>query len=322
MGTKRFAEEAEGGTDASLRVGFVGAGVMAKGMVANLLKVGHRVRIHNRTRAHAEPLIALGATWAESPAAAADGADIAVSCVTDGAAVRHVALGRSGVREAAQPPGVYVDMSTISPAQARDIAESLIGDGIAMIDAPVTGGDQGSRDGTLTIFAGGDPGSIGRARPVFAAVGTTVHVMGGIGQGQAMKLIQNLVGGLNLLAAVEGANLAQAYGLDPAEVLSMFSATTSQSRMAEMLADRVRSGDDRPGFSVANRLKDFYLALDMARAVAVPSPLAAVGAELMAEAQALGWGRRDQTTVRDARTRGAGYDPQTRSPGTGSGVST
>lgn len=293
----------ESGTE-GLQIGFVGAGVMAQGMVANLIRAGHSVRIHNRTRAHAQPLLDLGAVWADRPALAADGADLAVTCVTDGDAVWEMALGQGGVREAAHRPALYVDMSTISPARTREIAQALARDGISMIDAPVTGGDRGAREGTLTIFVGGDQAAIARARPLFEAVGSTVHPMGGVGQGQAMKLIQNLVGGLNLLAAVEGANLAEAYGLGAAEVLEMLTRTTSQSRMAEVLADRIRSRDDRPGFSVANRLKDFYLALEMAHGAHVPSPLSAVGAEMMAEAASLGWGERDQTTVLKARRRG------------------
>ncbi len=286
-----------------LIVGYIGAGVMASGMVANLLKAGHEVRLFNRTRAHAEPLLERGAVWGDSPAQVADRADIAVSCVTDGDAVREVALGPQGIRQARSAPGLYVDMSTIAPADARSIAVELAKAGIPMIDAPVTGGDQGAREGTLTIFVGGDPEAVQAAEPLFRAVGQTVHLMGETGQGQAMKLIQNLVGGLNLLAAVEGASLANAYGLEPASVLERLEATTSQSRMAEIFSDRVRSGDDQPGFSVANRLKDFYLALDMARRARVPLPLSAVGAELMAEAAALGWGNLDQTVVWHARGR-------------------
>jgi len=302
--TERGEGRVEAGTGA-LTIGFIGAGVMARGMVHNLLRAGHRVRLTNRTRAHAEPLLRAGAQWADSPREAVDGADLAASCVTDGEAVREVALGPQGIIHAPRAPRVFVDLSTIAPAEARDIAHALGTVGIAMVDAPVTGGDRGAQEGTLTLFVGGPAEAIQAAQPLFAAVGRTVHRMGDIGQGQAMKLMQNLVGGLNLLAAVEGAALAEAYGLDPVQVLGMLRATTSQSRMAEVLEERLVSGDRQPGFSVANRLKDFYLALEMAHRAHVPSPLAAVGAELMAEAMALGWGDLDQTVVRMARRRTA-----------------
>lgn len=287
-----------------MRVGFLGAGVMGAGMVTNLLKAGHEVRVYNRTPARLEPLVRSGARAAATPAEAAQGAEVVASCVTDTAAVRAVWLGEAGALAAAPPGAVAVDLSTVGPAAAREIAQACADRQIAFLDAPVTGGEAGAREGSLTVFVGGEGAALERARPFFDAIARVVHAVGPVGAGQAVKLIQNLVGGLNLAAAAEGYALALALGLDGERVLEMLGATTSQSRSAEILLDRVRSGRTEPGFSLANRLKDFVLALDMAHAAACPLPLTAAGSEMFWQAAAQGMGELDQTVVRAVAGRG------------------
>jgi len=280
-----------------MRVGFLGAGVMARGMVKNLLSHGHEVRVYNRTPERVARLVALGAMAAASPADAARGADVVASCVTDGAAVREVWLGSGGALAATAPGALAIDLSTIAPADAQALARACREAGVAFVDAPITGGEAGADAGTLTIFVGGEADDVATAQPFFGAIGQVVHHVGAVGSGQAVKLVQNLVGGLNLLAAIEGGALAQAYGLEPTAVLAMLEKTTAQSRSAEILLDRLRTGNVQPGFSLHNRLKDFRLALDMAHAAACPVPLAAAGAQACVRAVAQGLGDLDQTTV-------------------------
>ena len=280
-----------------MRVGFLGAGVMAGGMVRNLDACGHQVTVYNRTQARLEPLLALGARAASTPAEAATDADIVASCVTDAQAVKAVWLARDGALSAMREGTLAIDLSTIAPGDAQALASACRHRGVAFIDAPVTGGEAGARDGTLTLFMGGEAADIERARPFCEAIGRRLHHVGPVGSGQAVKLVQNLVGGLTLVAAAEGAALAQAYGLDAASVLGMLGETTAQSRSVDILLDRLRSGRTEPGFSVRNRLKDFRLAQDMARACVCPLPLAAVGTEIMTLAEANGLGELDQTAV-------------------------
>jgi 3-hydroxyisobutyrate dehydrogenase-like beta-hydroxyacid dehydrogenase len=280
-----------------MRIGFLGAGVMAQGMVANLLAKGHQVTLYNRTRERAQPLLDLGARWADTPAQAAQGQEAVLSCVADGSAVAHLALGPQGIREGAAPGLLYVDLSTISPSQVQAVAQELASVGVEMVDAPVTGLDKGAREGTLTAFVGGSPQAVERARPILEAFCRRIHVMGDLGSGQAMKLLQNLVGGLNLLAAAEGARLGEAYGFDPVRALRLLADTVSHSRMVDLLAERLESKNTQPGFALRHRLKDFYLALDLARERKVPLPLAAMGATINLRAHAQGLGEFDQSQV-------------------------
>lgn len=280
---------------------------MARGMVRNLLAAGHEVLVYNRTADRLAALAELGAVPADRPAEAAAGADIVASCVTDAQAVRSVWLGADGALEAMAPGGLALDCSTIAPQDAIALAGACRARDIAFVDAPITGGEAGAREGTLTVFMGGEAADVERARPFAEAVGRRLHHVGPVGSGQAVKLVQNLVGGLALVAAAEGAALAEAYGLDATTVLGMLGETTAQSRSVEILLDRLRSGDTAPGFSVRNRIKDFRLAMDMGRQVACPLPLGAVATEQMVLADAKGFGEWDQTSV--WRVAGRGHAP-------------
>lgn len=291
-----------------MRVGYLGAGVMARGMIGNLVAAGHAVRVFNRTPARLEPLAAAGAEAARTPAEAAIGADAVMSCVTDAAAVHAVWLGQEGALAALEAGGLAVDLSTIGPAAARALAGACAARGVAFVDAPITGGEAGAANGTLTLFASGEAAALDRAAPLFQAIGRRVYRVGAAGSGQAVKLVQNLVGGLNLLAAAEGAALAEAAGLSGASVLAMLGETTSQSRSAEILLERLQSGRDEPGFSLRNRLKDFELALALAHASDCPLPLSAAGIELCWAAVARGLGDLDQSAVWRVAGRGAAAD--------------
>jgi 3-hydroxyisobutyrate dehydrogenase-like beta-hydroxyacid dehydrogenase len=288
-----------------MRLGFLGAGVMGRGMVLNLVGAGHEVHVYNRSRERLAALVGRGAIAAETPAQAAAGADAVLSCVTDAAAVASVWQGPEGALQAMAAGTLAIDLSTIGPSASKALAEACASRTVAFVDAPVTGGEGGARDGVLTVFAAGAAEALDRAWPLFEAIGRRIHRVGVVGDGQAVKLIQNLVGGLNLLAAAEGVAVAEAVGLSGREVLAMLGETTSQSRSAEILLERLGSGNTEPGFSTRNRLKDFSLALELAHGADCPLPLSAAGIEIFWSAMARGLAELDQTAVQRVAGRGA-----------------
>ncbi|MBE3589922.1 MAG: NAD(P)-dependent oxidoreductase [Firmicutes bacterium] len=279
------------------RIGWIGLGIMGAPMARNLLRAGFPVTVYNRTAEKARPLLEEGAEWAPSPAAAAGRADIVCTCVTGPEDLLQVVLGPEGVVEAARPGLLHIDFSTVSPAAAREAAAALERRGAAFVDAPVTGGQPGAQQATLTIMAGGEARHVERARPVFAAVGREVHHMGPVGAGQTMKLVANLIGGVNLLAACEGLVLGLKAGLDLDRMLAVFEHSTARSVSLTLAGERVRTGDFAPGFSVRNRYKDFVLALDEARRLGVAVPGAALATQLYAAAMAHDLAEADQTAL-------------------------
>ncbi|MBX5477320.1 MAG: NAD(P)-dependent oxidoreductase [Clostridia bacterium] len=279
------------------RIGWIGLGIMGGHMARNLLRAGFPVTVYNRTAAKARPLLDEGAEWAPSPAAVARQADIVCTCVTGPDDLRVVALGPEGVADGARPGLLHIDFSTVSPAAAREVAAALQERGAAFLDAPVTGGEQGARQATLTIMIGGDARQVERARPVFEAVGRRIYHVGPTGAGQTMKLIANMIGGINMLAACEGLVMGLKAGLDLDQMLEVFENSTARSVSLALAGERVKSGRFEPGFSVANRYKDFVLALDEARRLGVAVPGAALAAQFYAAAMAQGLADADQTAL-------------------------
>jgi len=257
-----------------MNVGFVGLGVMGGSMAANLVRAGHTVTVYNRTRARCEPLRALGAMVAESPRGAAEGQDAVVTIVTDDAALHAVCEGPDGVLAGLPATALLIDMSTVAPSTARVLAEAATAQGAAFLDAPVTGGDVGARDATLTIMVGGQDDDFDRAEPLLRAMGRHIVHVGDVGQGQTMKLVANLVSGMTLMVAGEGIALGVRLGL-PLDLLDeVLPYSSAQSFEVRKLLDRLGEQNWQPGFSVANRLKDLRLAVEMAAAAGVRLPLA------------------------------------------------
>jgi len=256
-----------------MEVGFVGLGVMGRYMAANLIRAGHLVTVYNRTPGREEDLRAMGALVAASPRDAAAGRDAVITIVTDDAAVRAVSEGPGGVLAGLRPGAILIDMSTISPATARQIAEAARAAHAGYLDAPVTGGDIGARDGTLTIMAGGSEGDFDRAMPLLQAMGRRIVRIGDAGQGQTMKLVANLVSGLTLMVAAEGIALGLRLGLPLGLLDEVLPNSSAQSFEVRKLLDRYAGDQWQPGFSVQNRLKDLRLAVEMAQASGVELPL-------------------------------------------------
>ena len=273
-----------------MRVGIIGLGIMGAPMARNLLRAGHPLTVYTRTRARAAGLLAAGAAWADSPAALAAAVDAVVTMLPDTPDVEAVVAGPDGVLAGARPGLLAIDMSTTDPAAARALAERAAETGVALLDAPVSGGEQGAIAGTLSIMVGGAAAAFDRAGPLFAALGKRVTYMGGPGQGQMTKLVNQVVGAGTLAAVAEGVLLAAGAGLDPAAVVEAVGGGAAASWMLAEQAPRMQRRDFAPGFMVRLQQKDLRLALASAERLGVPLPLTAVVQLLFTAVEARGGG--------------------------------
>lgn len=247
------------------RIAFLGLGIMGLPMAGHLLKAGFPITVYNRTADRAKDLVQAGARQAATPAKAASGADFVISMVTDGPDVEQVLLGTEGAVHGAGPGTVFIDMSTISPETAQSMADALSRHRIEFLDAPVSGGDVGARNATLTIMVGGKQDVFEKARPVFEVLGKRLTHMGPAGSGQVVKACNQAVTAVNLLAVCEALVLAEKNGIDPQAMIHVLSGGASQSWSLENLGPRIVKGDYAPGFMVKLLQKDLNIVLSMAR---------------------------------------------------------
>lgn len=272
------------------KIGFVGTGIMGLPMARNLLRAGFAVRAFNRTRSKAEPLAADGAVLVDSPAAAAEGADAVVSIVSDSPDVEAVYLGLGGVATAARLPPLAIDMSTISPAVSRRIGEVLGNKGCDFLDAPVSGGERGAIEATLSIMVGGSAEAFRRAVPILKAMGRTIVHCGPSGAGQVTKLCNQVVGAMNLLGVAEAITIARKADLDVDRMLEAVASGAARSWAVENLGPKMRDRDFAPGFMIDLQQKDLRLVLELARQIRASIPGTAVVNQLFAANQAAGEG--------------------------------
>jgi len=272
------------------RIGFIGLGIMGRPMARNLRKAGYRLTVWNRSRPGIDALVAEGAQEAASPRAVAEQSSVVITILGDSPDTERVALGEDGIIAGAHDGLLHIDMSTISPAVTRAIAERYAAAGIEMLDAPVSGGEQGAIDGTLSIMAGGKREVFNRCRPLFEAMGKTLVYCGPIGSGQVMKLCNQVVVGLNNLAMSEALVLAARAGVDPATMIEAVRAGAGSSWALHNLAPRILAGDFKPGFKVWQQQKDLRLALELAREGYTPLPGTALVHQLFAALEAEGLG--------------------------------
>lgn len=282
------------------RVGFIGLGIMGAPMAANLLRAGFDVTVWNRSPSRTAPLLEAGANGADSPADVAAASEVTLSCVTNSGDVEEVALGPGGVIEGAKPGSAYIDCSTIAPETARKVAAALAKRSVAMLDAPVSGGDIGAQAGTLAIMVGGEEETFERCLPVLQAMGKTIVHVGPSGAGQVVKLCNQIAGALNLLAAAEAIGLARRAGVDPNRMLEVVSAGAAGSWMLSNLAPRAVRGDYAPGFMVDLMQKDLRLVLDAANETHTPLPGTALVSQLFQSIQAEGRGTDGTQALVDA----------------------
>ena len=255
-------------------VGFIGLGIMGAPMVRNLLAAGFDLTVWNRTPARCEPAAEAGATVADSPAAVAARSDITITCVTASADVEAVILGADGapspVIDGVRPGSVVVDMSTISPAVTRQLAARLAVRDVQLLDAPISGGEQGAINGTLSIMVGGDPATLDRVRPVLEAMGSRITHCGPSGTGQTVKLCNQIAVSVNNLAMAEALLFCQASGVNPATMLEAISAGAAGSWQISNLGPRIVERDFAPGFKIGLQQKDLRLALEAADQLHLP----------------------------------------------------
>lgn len=272
---------------ANERIAFIGMGIMGKAMALRLVKAGYPLSIHNRTPGRAKDIVAAGARETKSPAEAAVDADIVIVMVTDTPDVESVLFGDNSVAAKARRGATVIDMSTISPVATRAIAARLREHGLDFLDAPVSGGDIGARDGTLTIMAGGEAAVFERARPILNVLGKRITHVGPHGAGQAVKACNQILGAINLIGVCEALSLAQSIGVDPTVMVQVVSGGAANSWSLENLGPRIIKGDLAPGFKVGLLQKDLGIVLDAARAGNLPLPGTALAQQLFRSTQAL-----------------------------------
>lgn len=273
------------------RVGFIGLGIMGKPMALNLLKAGFPVTVWNRSPERQEQVVAAGAQRANSPREVAEQSDIIVTIVSDSPDVQQVVLGEAGVIHGVRAGSVVVDMSTISPQVTREIAAALKAKGADMLDAPVSGGEKGAIEGTLSIMVGGDAAVVERVRPAFNAMGKRIVHIGENGMGQVCKLANQIAVALNNLSMSEALVFAEKAGADPAKVLEALQAGAAGSWALNNYAPKILRRDFSPGFMVSLQQKDLRLVLEAARELKLSLPGTALSYELYKAVQAQGLDR-------------------------------
>jgi len=283
-----------------MRVGFVGLGTMGGAMAANARRAGFEVTAWNRTPGRARDLEDLGVAMAASAAAVAAASDVIITIVSDTPDVEAVLFGPDGVAEGAKPGSLVVDMSTISPSATRDFAARLAERGVAMLDAPVSGGSEGAKKGTLSIFVGGAASDLERARPVLESLGTTITHVGPIGAGQAVKAVNQVILAGTYLGVAEGIVLAIKAGLDVDQVVAALSGGAAQSWVLANRSGRMKDNDYPLGFKVALHRKDLGIALEMARELGASLPVSAMCESI--ETELMGQGHADDDMSAVARS--------------------
>ena len=273
-----------------MRIGFLGTGVMGASMAGHLVESGHELVLFTRTRAKAESLLARGAVWAASPREAAEGSDVVISIVGMPSDVEAVHLGSDGTLAASSPPRLLIDMTTSTPSLARGLHAKAADLGVGVVDAPVSGGDVGARNGTLSIMVGGDEGDVKMAWPLFEAMGGTIVHQGGPGCGQHTKMVNQILVASTMLGISEGLLYARSAGLDGERVLKSVGGGAAGSWTISNLGPRILANDTAPGFFVDHFLKDLSIALAEAEAMKLDLPMLALARRFYAEASEKGLG--------------------------------
>jgi len=273
------------------KIAFIGTGVMGASMAGHLMTAGHRLTIHTRTKSRAEPLLARGAQWAETPSAAADGADIAISMVGYPEDVEATHLGPDGTLQAKNPPRLIIDMTTSRPSLAARIAEIAAAMNIHSLDAPVSGGDVGARNATLSIMVGGDRAAFDEALDVLSIMGKNVVHQGEAGAGQHTKMVNQVLIASTMIGVCEGLLYARKAGLDAMTVIQSVGAGAAGSWTINNLGPRMVNRDFNPGFYVEHFIKDLGIALDEAARMELTLPGLALARQLYEAVKAQGHGR-------------------------------
>lgn len=261
-------------------VGYIGLGIMGKSMARNILKADFPLVVHNRSRESVRELVAEGAREAFSPAEVAAQCDIVFTNLPDSPDVESVALGKNGIIESTRPGLIFVDNSTIKPATARLIAEKLGEKGVRCLDAPVSGGDIGAKNGTLSIMVGGPADALAEVMPIFEAMGKSITHVGDAGAGQIAKAANQIMVAAQMVALGELLVFAQKAGADPQKVVQAIRGGAAQCWTLDNKPQRLFAGNRKPGFKAYMQAKDLNIVMETARTYGVPVPAAAIHTQL------------------------------------------
>ena len=280
-----------------MRIGYIGLGIMGKSMARNIMKAGYEVVVHNRSRQSVRELVGEGAIEAHTPAEVARDVDVVFTNLPDSPDVELVALGEDGIIEGAHPGLIFIDNSTIKPATARMIGERLGEKGVMMLDAPVSGGDIGAKEGTLTIMVGGSEAAFTKAKPVLEAIGKTITHVGGLGDGQIAKAANQIMVAAQMVAMGELLILAQKAGADPEKVVQAIRGGAAGCWTLDNKPQRLFAGNRQPGFKAYMQAKDLGIVMDTAREYGVALPSSAVNTQLFYAMLEMGMRELDNSAV-------------------------
>ena len=280
-----------------LSIGYIGLGLMGKSMARNILKAGFPLVVHNRSQAAVEELQREGAKSASSPAEVAAQVDVVITNLPDSPDVEQVVLGEQGIIEAARDGQIFIDNSTIKPASARLIAEQLAQKGVVSLDAPVSGGDIGARNGTLAIMVGGPKDALEKVRPILEAMGNKITHVGESGAGQIAKAANQIMVAAQMVAMGELLIFARKAGADPEKVIAAIQGGAAQCWTLDVKPERLFAGNREPGFKAYMQAKDLGIVSDTARQYGIPLMAAAIHTQLFQSMLELGLGDKDNSAV-------------------------
>jgi 2-hydroxy-3-oxopropionate reductase len=264
-------------------IGFIGLGIMGLPMARNLLKAGYPVCVYNRTPEKTQTLVAEGATTASTVADVARGADVVITMLPDTPDVESVVLGPGGVSEGIKSGAAFIDMSTIDPAMSRRVATELGKKGVGALDAPVSGGEKGAIEATLSIMIGGDQATFDRVLPILQAMGKNINLVGDAGAGQLTKACNQLIVAINIEGVAEALALAKASGVDPAKVRAALMGGFASSRILEVHGERMLNENFQPGFKAKLHKKDLEIVIAAEKSAGLHLPAAELMRERMTE---------------------------------------
>jgi len=295
-------------------IGFIGLGIMGTPMTRNLLGAGYALIVHDLNGAAVEAAVAAGAAAATSPREIAQRSQVVITMLPDSPDVERVALGPDGLVEGLSAGSIYVDMSTIAPTVAVKVAQKLLGKGVRCLDAPVSGGEVGAINATLSIMVGGDEATFDAVRPIFEALGKTITLCGPNGAGQIVKSCNQIQVALNFVGMAEALVLGAKAGVDPAIIIQVLSGGYAQTRVMDVRGPRIIRGDFQPGFKSRFHYKDLNIIMKTAGDYGIPLPVTSLVHELFAAMVAAGRGDLDHSGIITVLEDLAGVQARTKAP--------
>jgi 2-hydroxy-3-oxopropionate reductase len=278
-------------------IGFIGLGIMGRPMARNLLKAGYSLVVHSRSKGPVEEIVKAGAKAAGSPKDVAAQCDVLITMLPNSPDVELVALGPNGIVEGARRGLIFADMSTISPIVSKKVGTALEAKGVAMLDAPVSGGEKGAIDGALSIMVGGDKATFEKVLPIFQAMGKTITLLGPLGFGGFTKLANQIIVAVNLTALAEALTLGKKAGLDRELLLTALAGGLAGSKCLDQKKPNYLASTYNPGFKIDLHYKDLGLIMESASALGVPVPTTAVVQQLFSALRVKGRGGLDHSGV-------------------------